>query len=73
MIKVQDQTLRTSALKVNEVEKIGKSLREESEGNKNLLTALRAQIKQLQGADPQTKSLNSSSGNPQQTASAQQN
>jgi hypothetical protein len=52
MIKVQDQTLRTSALKVNEVEKIGKSLKEESEGNKNLLIALRAQIKQLQGAEP---------------------
>ena len=44
MIKAQDQTLRVSAQKVNEVEKIGKSVKEESEANKNLLTALRAQI-----------------------------
>jgi len=45
MIKAQDQTLRVSAQKVNEVEKIGKSVKEESEANKNLLTALRAQVK----------------------------
>ena len=68
MIKAQDQTLRVSAQKVNEVEKIGKSVKEESEANKNLLTALRAQIKQLQGADPANKSLNS--GPPQQQTAA---
>ena len=45
MIKNQDQTLRVSAQKVNDVEKLGKSVKEESEANKNLLTALRAQIK----------------------------
>jgi len=45
MLKAQDQTLRVSAQKVNEVEKIGKGLKEESEVNKNLLTALRAQVK----------------------------
>ena len=68
MIKAQDQTLRVSAQKVNEVEKIGKSVKEESEANKNLLTALRAQVKQLQGADPANKSLNS--GPPQQQTAA---